>query len=253
MYLVAECGVNHGGDLVLAERMIGEAQDAGADAVKFQLFSAEKLKRPEIEALELSYADILALAEKAKEIGVDFLCTPFDVEALEFLADNHLVKRMKLSSGALFNAHLLAAAGQCGLPIILSTGMANLTEIGNALGELRSAPTTLLHCVSEYPCPLEHANLRAMRTLHEEFGLEVGYSDHTADASVVFAAGVLGARLIEAHFTLDRNADGPDHASSMEPAMFAATVDRLREIPAMLGDGHKIIRKHEAEVRKVWT
>lgn len=253
MYLIAEIGVNHGGLVAVAEMMIHEAKAAGADAVKFQLFSAVELGRPEIKQYELSQDEIRTLAACAEAAEIDFLCTPFHPWAVHFLSSNHLVKRMKLGSGVLFDDALLDAARSLTMPVLLSTGMGTMDEIRRALEKIGHRNVMLLHCVSEYPCALEHANLRAIIALRAQFGLEVGYSDHTACPVACAAAAALGARVIEAHFTLDRNADGPDHTSSFEPAAFASMAATVRAIPAMLGDGEKRLHEHEAAVRRVWA
>lgn len=252
IYVIAEAGVNHNGSMLEAYRLINAAERCGADAVKFQLFDAEKLERPEIRKLQLSRKQIEDLEVYTRASGLDFLCTPFDADALRWLAPR--VPRMKIGSGGIFDRELLAAAAQCRLPLILSTGMATFDEIDEAMRVLKYADNvTLLHCVSSYPLAPENANLNAIRTLASAFGVPVGYSDHSADADVLCTAVALGARIIEAHLTMDCDAAGPDHRSSFEPQEFKDAVRRLRRVPAMMGTGEKKPQSCEAQTRKAWA
>lgn len=250
-YIIAEIGVNHGGNVDAAMRLIDAAKAASADAVKFQLFSAEKLKRREIKHLELSKDALLSTRQYARSVGIDWLCTPFDTEALGWLATIH-PPYIKLASGAVFNKPLLEAASHCGIPLILSTGMAQLVEVHEAMKIAGSAVYALLHCTSAYPAPVEAANLRSISTLRRTFTCHVGYSDHTTHADCILAAVALGANFIEAHITLDRDQPGPDHEASYEPSAFSSMVARVRILEKILGNGVKMPQPCETETRRIW-
>ncbi len=224
-----------------------------------------------LRALELDTDAHRLLGERCKERGIAFISSPFDLESLAFLVDVMRIDTIKIGSGEITNGPLLLAAARSGRKIILSTGMSTLDEVKNALGILAfgfdgsdGAPTpmamdnpdigkllqgkvTLLHCTSQYPAPLENANLRAMATLRDAFGLRVGLSDHTQGDTAAIAAAALGAAVIEKHFTLDRNARGPDHAASIEPAELASMVKRIREVETALGNGEKTPAPGERE------
>jgi N,N'-diacetyllegionaminate synthase len=261
VFVIAEAGVNHNGSLDLARQLVKAAREAGADAVKFQTFRAEALvirgarkaayQRRTTDAeesqfdmlrrLELddrAHADLMAYCRQA---GITFLSSPFD----EFSADllDHIgVERFKLGSGELTNLPLLGHVAEKGRPIIMSTGMATLGEVETALATFRKhggTDVTLLHCVTEYPCPAEQVNLRAMLTLRAAFDVPVGYSDHTEGINISIAAAAIGARVIEKHFTLDRRMEGPDHKASLEPGELACMVRAIREVSLALGDGIK--------------
>lgn len=262
--VIAEAGVNHNGSIELAYRLIDVAAAAGADYVKFQTFRAEALATrtaPKatyqqattgsgetqfamLKRLELpleAFADLAAYSAKS---GVGFMSTPFDLEAANFL-DRIGMATFKVSSGDLTNTPLLRALGAKGKPIILSSGMATIGEVEQAVQTLESAGVaikdiTLLHCTTEYPAPAEEVNLRAMETLRTAFpGATIGYSDHTQGIEIPIAATALGAQVIEKHFTLDRSMDGPDHTASLEPAELAAMVNAIRRVSTALGDGRK--------------
>jgi N,N'-diacetyllegionaminate synthase len=263
-YVIAEIGVNHNGSVQLARELIDAAVDAGADAVKFQTFSADDLvsaTAPKAEyqarnmgdtdgggsqyemlsALELSddqFAELLAYCNERK---IDFLSTPFGPRQADFLADLG-VHAFKVGSGDLtYHAFLAHIAGK-GLPIILSTGMSTLSEVGAALAAIEAAdsvPVALLHCVSSYPADPAACNLSAMATMRQAFGRPVGWSDHTLGPAVGLAAVGLGARIIEKHITLDVTMDGPDHAASMEPLAFTEFVSGIRAVQSAIGDGIK--------------
>lgn len=274
VFVIAEAGVNHNGELGKALALVDAAADAGADAVKFQTFKAEMLvsrfaaraayqerNLPDgstqlemIRRLELDEAAHRALQARARERGIEFLSTPFDEESLAMLVRLG-VPRLKLSSGEVTNKPLLQAAARAGLPLILSTGMSTLEEAGQAVAWVRAAapacPLTLLHCLTEYPAPPAEVNLRAMRTLRDAFGVPVGYSDHTMGIEVSLAAVALGACLVEKHLTLDRGLPGPDHKASLEPAEFKALVAGVRAVEAALGDGVKRVAPSEAANRAV--
>lgn len=250
VFVIAEAGVCHNGSLREAEKLIVAAKRSGADAVKFQLFDSEKLKRPEIKHLQISQDDMAGLKLYSERQGIEFLCTPFDVESLEFLVEIG-VRYLKIASGCLKNFPLLYSAHQSGLPVILSTGMSTIGDITKTLSYL-SSNVTLLHCTSSYPCPINEVNLAAMDTLREHFGLPVGYSDHTSGIVVAIAAVARGAKIIEKHITLDRNAEGPDHKSSIEPKEFRIMVESIRDIEKAIGTGEKKAQPSEAKTMKVW-
>lgn len=260
VFIIAEAGVNHNGSVELAERLVDAAAAAKADAVKFQTFRAESLagasaelapyqaaagvregQRAMLEKLELDEAAHRRLVERARKAGLEFLSTPFD-EASADLLERLGVPRFKVPSGELTNKRLIEHVARKNRPLIVSTGMSDLEEVGRAVGWIRAvtkAPLTLLHCVTEYPAPESEVNLRAMDALREAFGVPVGYSDHTKGLAVAVAAVARGAALIEKHLTLDKTLPGPDHAASLEPAEFAELVRQIRLVESALGDGVK--------------
>lgn len=247
--LVAEAGVNHGGSLPEAFKLATAAKNAGADAVKFQCFSSAKLWGDDrIKHLELSYADLSKLHRHCEQIGIEFMCTPFDVDAVAFLAP--MLKRVKVASGCIARFDLLEAIHATELPVILSTGMSDYYDIGLALGRVKTA--TLLQCTSSYPCRLEDVNLRAMDALRTTFMLPVGFSDHTNGITVAIGAAAKGATVIEKHLTLDRNLPGPDHKASITPSEFKALRLAMIEIEAALGDGKKRVLQCERELQAAW-
>lgn len=268
-YVIAEVGVNHNGSLDLARSLVEVAVAAGADAVKFQTFAADDLVTIEapkadyqahntgdggsqydmLRALELGENDFAALKKRCDESGIDFLSTPFGPAQADLL-ERVGVSAFKVSSGDLTYHQFLAHLARKGRPIILSTGMATLTEVGEALAALDDAgpvPVSLLHCVSDYPADPATVNLAAMTTMEVAFGRPVGWSDHTIGSAVSFAAVARGASIIEKHITLDTTMDGPDHAASMEPDAFRAFVAGIRAIESAIGDGIK--RPVESELR----
>ena len=262
--IIAEAGVNHNGSLELALELVDAAADAGADYVKFQTFRADKLagksaKKAEYQArnigdgddsqyamlkkLELSPENHFKLMERCLERGIKFLSTAFDLESINFL-ENLGLPLWKIPSGEITNFPYLRAIGRTKKPAILSTGMATLQEVEEAVGVLTRFGTphqqiTLLHCTTEYPAPKNEINLSAMRTLGEHFGLPVGYSDHTQGIEIPVAAVALGATVIEKHFTLDRTLEGPDHRASLEPDELREMVAQIRHVESALGDGVK--------------
>lgn len=290
--IIAEAGVNHSGSLETALALVDAAADAGADIVKFQTFNANSLagksarkadyqqrttdgaesQRAMLKRLELPHSAHPPLIARAKERGIEFLSTPFDHQSLNFLLTLGL-PRIKIGSGDLTNAPLLHAIALADMPLILSTGMATLTEVEEALGVLAhgysrsntppgiaafrgawrdgeararlSERVSLLHCTTEYPCPPEDVNLAAMRTMRSAFQLPVGYSDHTDGIEISLAAVAMGAIIIEKHLTLDRNAEGPDHAASLEPDDFKRMVSNIRRIEQARGDGIKTPKNSE--------
>lgn len=263
--VIAEAGVNHNGDPDLALRLVDAAADAGADAVKFQTFDPDELvtagarraayqladgpdpQREMLRRLTLPPAEFRRLQRRARERGLLFLSTPFDLPSLNVLMELG-VPAIKVGSGDLTNLPFLRQVGGTGLPALLSTGMGTMGEIEEALAALGRAPVVLLHCVSSYPAEPGDCNLRAMATMRAAFGLPVGFSDHTRGSEIALAAVGLGAAVIEKHLTLDRSLPGPDHAASLEPHEFAAMVRGIRAVEAALGDGIKRPRPAEADV-----
>jgi len=257
--IIAEIGVNHDGSLAKARQLVRVARDCGADWAKFQTFKAANLvadsapiaeyqrthhtgdQRSLLARLELGESDFRQLAAYCSEVGIGFLSTPFDPESLEFLLSLGL-STIKVASGEITNLPLLSRLGSAGVRVILSTGMSTLGEVERAVRTLQDAgcrDLVLLHCVTQYPTPVEQVNLRALATLRQAFGLPVGYSDHTPGNEVAVAAAALGAVIIEKHLTLDPRAPGPDHAASSPPDQFAALVRAIRNVEAALGDGVK--------------
>jgi N,N'-diacetyllegionaminate synthase len=268
-FIIAEAGVNHNGDINMAYKLIDAAIDAGADAVKFQTFKTEHVvtkfaKKAEyqilstgedesqfqmIKKLELSFDDFHKLKSYCDSKGIAFLSTPFDIESARFLYNLGL-DIFKIGSGEITNYLLLREIGSYKKTVILSTGMAKLGEIEDAIDVLIQFGTKreniiVLHCNTEYPTPFEDVNLRAMLTVKEAFKIRVGYSDHTPGIEIPIAAVALGAEVIEKHFTLDRNLPGPDHKASLEPAEFKLMVELIRHVEAALGDGIKKPSKSE--------
>ncbi|ALP52653.1 N-acetylneuraminate synthase [Candidatus Tenderia electrophaga] len=302
IYIIAEAGVNHNGDVQRALAMVDAAAAAGADAVKFQTFRPEALAsrhaaqadyqlRNEgdsgsqlamLQRLTLDFDVHHQLLRRCQERGIDFLSSPFDTESARFLMEDLTLPRLKLGSGELTNAPLLLQIARAGRELILSTGMATLDEVQAALevlafgysrhdeprtradyttvlqdpdvAKLLRDQVTLLHCTTEYPCPLEQVNLRVMDTLREATGLAVGYSDHTLGIQISVAAAARGATVLEKHFTLDRSLPGPDHVASLEPDELAALVSAVRDVSRALGDPVKtpgaVELKNAAVVRK---
>ena len=273
--VIAEAGVNHNGDPAMARQLIEVAARAGADLVKFQTFSADRLttaaaaaadyqarntgsdepQHAMLRRLELSREMHAELIAHCRACGIGFFSTAFDCESVDFLAQLGL-ERFKVPSGEITNLPYLRHIGRYGKPVILSTGMATMTEIGSALEVLETAGTgrervTVLHCTTEYPAPMAEVNLRAMLTIRDAFGVAVGYSDHTQGIEVAIAAVALGASVIEKHFTLDRSLPGPDHQASLEPAELAAMVAAIRNIESALGNGSKEVGPSEARNRPV--
>ncbi len=201
----------------------------------------------------MSRHEIGDLADFARRTGIDFLCTPFDEEALDYIAALK-PRYMKLASGAVFNERLLLAASMIRIPIVLSTGMASMEEVQEAVEMLPDdCDLTLAHTTSAYPAPIGDANLRAISSLRRRFQTKVGYSDHTVMPDAVLAAVALGASYVEMHITRDRKQDGPDHMASYEPAIFRETVLRIRNVETMLGDGQKRPQPSEKAAREVWA
>lgn len=268
-YIIAEAGVNHNGDINLAKKMIVEAKNSGADAIKFQTFISENLvtaQAPKAEyqkavtgkeesqlkmlkKLELSFEQFRILKFYAQEVGVDFLSTPFDLESIDFLSSIS-VPVWKIPSGEITNLPYLRKLSNTGLPIILSTGMSTMEEIRAAIevfSDYSSTDITLLHCNTEYPTPFSNVNLKAMITMRDAFGVRVGYSDHTLGIEVPIAAVAMGASVIEKHFTLSRHLEGPDHKASLEPGQLQEMVRCIRNVEIAFGDGIK--RPSSSEIK----
>ena len=260
VYIIAEAGVNHNGSFELACRLVDAAKAAGVDCVKFQTFRSENLvsgsagkaeyqkdttgegsQLDMLKKLELSYDEFLKLKEYCDRAGICFLSTPFDLESIAFL-DSIDMPFWKIPSGEVTNYPYLAALAKTGKPVVMSTGMCSMAEIEDAVRVLRENGTEeikLLHCNTEYPTPFEDVNLKAMKTMRDWFGLETGYSDHTRGIEIPLAAVALGAAVIEKHFTLDRNMEGPDHKASLEPDELAEMVSGIRHIEEAMGSGVK--------------
>ena len=298
-YVIAEAGVNHNGDVERAVCMVDAAADAGADAVKFQTFRADEVASATAEKaryqkattgtdesqlemlrrLELAPADHDTIAARCRERGIEFLSTAFDTLSLDMLVDGLGIGRIKIPSGEITNGPLILHAASKNLPVIVSTGMATLDEVTEALGVLAFGWTrdavpsgradfaeslasphgrkrvqervTILQCTTEYPTPFDDVNLRVMDTFRAEFGTAVGLSDHTQGIAVPIAAVALGAELIEKHFTLDRSLPGPDHAASLEPDELREMVAGIRAVERALGSGVKSPQTSEQPNRDV--
>ena len=255
-FVIAEVGSNHNGDFNRARQLIDEAAEAGVDAVKFQTFRAKELYSKHtpgfsylehtntydlIQSLEIDRSWHAPLKEYCEKVGLVFLSSPFDANAVEELAALQ-VDAFKIASFELPDTDLISCAAKTGSPIILSTGMANWADIQAAVEACReqnNQQVILLQCTSLYPAPANLTNLRAMKTMQAVFGTEVGYSDHTEGDHVVLAAVAVGASVIEKHFTLDRGLDGPDHHFAIEPAELKEMMRRIRDVEAAFGDGRK--------------
>ncbi len=258
--IIAEAGVNHNGDIEIAKKLIVKAKECGADIVKFQTAKLDSLvsktakmaeyqkenigkeesQKEMLSKLLLSFETFEELADYCKEVGIQFLSTPFDIESIQFL--DSMQNIWKVPSGEITNYPYLVEIARTGKDIILSTGMSTLQEVEEALNVLRqngAGEIILLHCTTNYPTPMQDVNLRAMLTLKEKFGCKIGYSDHTQGIEVPIAAVALGATVIEKHFTLDKNMEGPDHKASIEPDEFAQMVKSIRNIEKALGNGEK--------------
>lgn len=259
--IIAEAGVNHNGSIELAKQMVEAAAKAGADYIKFQTFKPEKLvskyaqkadyqkkttgnnesQLQMLEKLALSYDDFVELKKYCEQIGIGFLSTPFDEDSIRFL-DSLDMDFWKIPSGEITNYPYLVQIAQTGRDIVLSTGMCEMDEIADAMKVLKengAGNISLLHCNTEYPTPYEDVNLLAMKQMRTAFKKQVGYSDHTVGIEVPIAAVALGAEIIEKHFTLDKNMEGPDHKASLEPQELAQMVSAIRHIEKSLGDGNK--------------
>lgn len=268
--IIAEAGVNHNGSLEIAKRLVDEASSAGVDIIKFQTFKAEKLvskaaKQAEyqkknigngeetqyamLKKLELSNEQHEELITYCNLKNIRFFSTAFDMDSIDYLHSLNL-GLWKIPSGEITNYPYLKKIASYKEPIILSTGMCELTDIENAINVLvtngvSKDTITVLHCNTEYPTPMKDVNLKAMLEIKEKFGVKIGYSDHTEGIEVPIAAVALGATVIEKHFTLDKNMEGPDHKASLEPSELKAMVKSIRNIEQALGTGHKTISESE--------
>lgn len=272
MFIIAEAGVNHNGDVTLAKQLIDVASDAGADAVKFQTFHADNVvtltaekavyqknttrsdesQHEMLKKLELSDDIFYKLAEYAKKRKILFLSTPFDEESVDLL-DRIDVPAFKIPSGEITNLPLLKKITEKKKTIILSTGMATLGEIEDAFYYLKKwgiEDIVLLHCTTSYPAPINSVNLQAMETLRCAFKVPVGYSDHTEGITIPVAAAAMGACVVEKHFTITRMLPGPDHKASLEPQELTAMVLAIRDVEIARGDGIKRPNKEEEEIKK---
>ena len=271
--IIAEAGVNHNGSLAMAKQLADVAKAAGADIVKFQTAKPElvisrfaekaeyqKAETGEAESqlemckrIHLTFDEHAQLKEYCDSIGIAYLSTPFDLDSIDFLQQLG-TPMWKVPSGEITNLPYLEKIAATKKPVILSTGMSMLSEIEDALTILEdggAGPITLLHCNTEYPTPIEDANLLAMQDLREQFGLPVGYSDHTAGIEADIAAAALGAVVIEKHFTLDKALPGPDHKASLSPEELTAMVAAVRKTELALGDGRKHVTDSEAKNKPI--
>ena len=267
VFIIAEAGVNHNGSLEIAKKLVDRAVEAGVNAVKFQTFKTENIVCKEavkaeyqknttdaeesqfemLKKLELTPQMHDELIKYCKEREIQFLSTPFDLDSIDYL--NSLdIPIMKVPSGEITNYPYLKKVGMTKKPVILSTGMSVLEEVGNAVKVLQdngSEDITVLHCNTEYPTPYKDVNLRAMFELGEKLNLKIGYSDHTLGIEIPIAAVAMGAVVIEKHFTLDKNMEGPDHKASLEPDELKAMVKAIRNVEEALGTGEKIPSESE--------
>ena len=274
IFVIAEAGVNHNGDIAMALQLCDAAKKAGADAVKFQTFRAEDLvvrgaptaeyqarqtgvhdQYSMLERLELSEAHHQKIKAYCDAIGIEFFSTPFSVNAVDMLVKLG-VKRLKLSSGELTHRALVEHAAATQLPLLMSTGMGTMQEIIEAVAWVSAArghlrDVVVLHCTSAYPAPDKTLNLLAMRSMARDLNIPIGYSDHSLGIEAPLAAVALGARVIEKHLTLDRHLPGPDHSASLEPDEFLCMVLGIRRVSAMLGDGVKAPLPEELDTARV--
>ncbi|SFR58039.1 N-acetylneuraminate synthase [Maribacter stanieri] len=274
--IIAEAGVNHNGDITLAKKLIDAAADAGVDYVKFQTFNSKKLvsksaqkadyqkqnTNDEVESqlkmlqkLELSKNDHLILIDYCKTKNIKFLSTAFDLDSIDFLEELK-IDLWKVPSGEITNLPYLRKLGGLGKPVIISTGMAEMSEIEDAINVVTSSGTdikdiTVLHCNTEYPTPMQDVNLTAMNTIKDVFKVPIGYSDHTLGIEIPIAAVALGATVIEKHFTLDNSMDGPDHKASLEPQELKKMVTAIRNIEQAMGNGIKVPSPSETKNKPI--
>lgn len=272
--IIAEAGVNHNGDINIAKKLVDAAADAGVDYVKFQTFKADKLVNKDakqadyqientgvvesqyqmLKRLELTDENHHILIDYCDKKGVKFLSTAFDFESIEFLKDK--LDFYKIPSGEITNLPYLIKVAKLKLPIVMSTGMANMQEVKEALAVLiahgiNKKDVTILHCNTEYPTPMKDVNLLAMKTIEKELGVKIGYSDHTLGIEIPIAAVTLGATVIEKHFTIDKTMEGPDHKASLEPNELKAMVIGIRAIELAMGNGIKTPSESEQKNIKI--
>ena len=265
--IIAEAGVNHNGNFELAKQLVDKAVEGGADIVKFQTCKAENVisryadkaeyqkvttgeadsQLEMVRKLMLTYEEYGKLKEYCDERGIEFLSTAFDLPSVDYLHSIGM-RRWKIPSGEITNLPLLIKIAKLGEPIIMSTGMSELSEVADAIKVLKengAGEITILHCTTEYPAPYEDVNLKAIDSMKETFDLPVGYSDHTKGLEIPVAAVARGACVIEKHFTLDRNMEGPDHKASIEPDELKQMVDMIRHVEVAIGDGVKKVSPSE--------
>ena len=272
--IIAEAGVNHNGDINIAKKLVDAAADAGVDYVKFQTFKADKLVNKDakqadyqientgvvesqyqmLKRLELTDENHHTLIDYCDKKGVKFLSTAFDFESIEFLKDK--LDFYKIPSGEITNLPYLIKVAKLKLPIVMSTGMANMQEVKEALAVLiahgiNKKDVTILHCNTEYPTPMKDVNLLAMKTIEKELGVKIGYSDHTLGIEIPISAVTLGATVIEKHFTIDKTMEGPDHKASLEPNELKAMVIGIRAIELAMGNGIKTPSESEQKNIKI--
>ena len=270
IFIIAEIGVNHNGNLELAKKMIKSASECGVDAVKFQTFKSEELvtenartadyqeentnENSQLEMLknlELSFEDFKELKDYASKCNVMFISSPFDVNSVDLL-ETLDVPLYKLGSGELNNFELIDYVQNTNKPIIISTGMATLDEIKETYDFIKNKDNLIiLHCITGYPTSFEEANLNFIKTLQKEFDVPIGFSDHSPGIELPIAAIALGACVVEKHFTLDKNLEGPDHKASLNPKEFKAMVDAIRNVEVAMGDGVRKFSENELEIKKV--
>lgn len=268
VFIIAEAGVNHNGSLKLAKKLVDEAKNAGVDCIKFQTFMAENIvSKTAVKAeyqkqntnnscesqynmlkkLELSFSDFIELNNYCKAKNIQFLSTAFDFDSIDFLSSLDM-NVWKIPSGEITNLPYLIKIANLGKDVILSTGMSTMEDIQNALSVLKTngaGNITVLHCTTEYPAPFTDVNLKAMLTIKDEFNVNIGYSDHTKGIEIPISAVALGATVIEKHFTLDKNMQGPDHKASLEPYELKKMVKSIRNVESALGDGIKRLAESE--------
>ncbi|NVK29849.1 MAG: N-acetylneuraminate synthase family protein [Gammaproteobacteria bacterium] len=273
VFVIAEIGPNHNGDIALAKQMIKELSKTGADAVKFQISKPENLHSKDSfkarywndgvdlgdplemsRKLNFSQNQHIELANYCDECGIEYMCTAFDLESLKFLDKVVNIKRFKIPSGDLLTPDILEYVSKQNKPIIMSTGMATYRDIEAAIDFVNSrfkGGLTVLHCVSSYPAPIDSVNLLCMDEIKQRFGVHVGYSDHTLGKSVALAAVALGAEVIEKHVTTDRNLPGPDHKASALIPEFKTLVEDIRNVSLCLGGRQKVFTDEELDVASV--
>lgn len=274
IFVIAEAGVNHNGDLERALDLCSIARDSGADAVKFQTWKTEKivLKSADqakyqklnsgvvqtqfdmLKELELSEFDFEKIKNFCDKINIEFLSTPDEIDSLYFLRYKLGLKTIKIGSGEIGNELFLREVTKVAEKVILSTGMHEIIDIANSVNIIRTDPSTdlvLLQCTSSYPCPSEFVHLRVMETLRKAFNCEVGFSDHTLGITASIAAAAMGAKVIEKHFTQSKTLKGPDHLCSLEPKELKEMISAIRTVPIIMGSEHKKLQDCEKDVKKV--
>lgn len=280
-YIIAEAGVNHNGSEELSLEMISVASKSGANAIKFQTFDTNKLVSKDaksaayqikstnepnqfslLKKLELSRESLLKIFEKCQDLNIEFLSTPFDLDSAGFLVELGM-KKIKIPSGEITNLTFIRELASFNLPMILSTGMSSIAEVHDAVSEIKKLRKlkkfrqplhdvlTILHCTSNYPTKHEDVNLKAIRTLESEFSIPVGYSDHTPGIDVSPLAVAIGAKVIEKHFTLDKNMIGPDHKASLNPEELSLMIKKIKETEICLGNGIKEPRNSEIAIKEI--